>query len=397
MQISLSKTEREPPRHKLGALWNLGFRPFYFLASFFSAASILVWLAEYFGRLPLDAYLRGPMWHAHEMLFGYTVAVAAGFLLTAVRVWTGRATPTGLPLTGLAALWVAGRILVLTPYAGLAAAVNVAFPVAIAATIAIPLIQSGNRRNYFFIGVLAFLGAAELAFHLSVLGLIHLPPTESLGVALDAFLFLLVVMGGRVIPMFTNNGVPNARARRLPVIETLAPASILALLACDLLALPASVLAIVAAACAVIHGCRLWLWHPWRTLRVPLVWILHAGYAWIVVHLVLRAFVASHFVPGIFAIHALTVGAIGSLTLGMMTRTALGHTARPLSAGILEVWCYTLVQLAAIVRVFGGIFVSSQLPLTILMSGLLWSLAFTLYAVGYWPILSRVRLDGKPG
>lgn len=397
MQISLSKTEREPPRHNLGALWNLGFRPFYFLASVFSAASILVWLAEYFGRLPVNAYLRGPLWHAHEMLFGYTVAVAAGFLLTAVRVWTRRATPVGLPLVGLAGLWVAGRVLVLTPYASVAAAVNVAFPLAIATAIAIPLIQSGNRRNYLFIGILAFLGAAELAFHLSLLGLIRLPATASLGLALDAILFLLVVMGGRVIPMFTNNGAPNARARRLPVIEAVAPISILALLACDLLAAPTWAVAIVASACAIIHAARLWLWHPWRARRVPLVWILHAGYGWIVVHLALRAFAAGGLVPGVFAIHALTVGAIGSFTLGMMTRTALGHTARPLRAGALEVSCYALVQLAAIVRVFGGIFCPSQLTLTILVSGLLWALTFALYAAGYWPILSRARLDGKAG
>jgi len=379
------------------ALWNLGFRPFYLLASVFSAGGILVWLAEYSGHIPSDAYLRGPIWHAHEMMFGFTLAVVAGFLLTAVRAWTQRPTPTGWPLAGLAALWILGRVLVLTPYGGAAAAANVAFPLAIAVAIARPLIQSGNRRNYFFIGLLVFLSAAMLALHLSLLGLLPLSPTFSLQAGLDALLFLLVVMGGRVIPMFTNNGAPKAQARRLRWVEAVAPGCILVLLAADLLVAPPTVIAGVAAACALIHAIRLAWWHPWRTVHVPLVWILHAGYAWIVVHLVLRALAIDGLMTGVFAIHALTVGAIGSFTLGMMTRTALGHTARPLQAGKLELACFVLVQMAAIIRVFGGIFISGERGLTVLVSAVLWAAAFGLYATGYWPILSRPRLDGKPG
>ena len=154
------------------ALWSLGFRPFYLLASAFAAVSILLWVCQYTGHLPA-AYMRSPAWHGHEMLYGYTVAVMAGFLLTAVRNWTGMPTPTGRTLMALAALWIAGRVLVLTPFAMAAALVNAAFPVAIAVAIGIPLVRSHNRRNYFFIALLLLLGAAVLAFHLSALAILH--------------------------------------------------------------------------------------------------------------------------------------------------------------------------------------------------------------------------------
>ncbi len=133
------------------ALWNLGFRPFYLLASLFSAFSVLLWAAQFSGYLPAE-YLQGPVWHGHEMLFGYTIAVIAGFLLTAVRAWTNQPTPSGVPLMALAALWVCGRVLVLTPLAMAAAVVNAVFPVAVALAIGIPLLRSRNVRNYFLWG-----------------------------------------------------------------------------------------------------------------------------------------------------------------------------------------------------------------------------------------------------
>ena len=211
------------------ALWNLGFRPFYLLASIFSAFSVLLWAAQFSGYLP-SAYLQGPVWHGHEMLFGYTTAVIAGFLLTAVRAWTNQPTPSGVPLMALAALWVCGRVLVLTPLAMTAAVVNAAFPVAIAVAIGIPLFRSRNVRNYFFVGLLVLMGVLILAVHLALQGRLELPPRLGLQLALDVVLFIMVVMGGRVIPMFTNNGVPGTQATRRPIVERAAPAPRIALL-----------------------------------------------------------------------------------------------------------------------------------------------------------------------
>ena len=387
---------KAPPATADFALWNLGFRPFYLLASVFSAFSVLLWAAQISGHFP-SAYLQGPVWHGHEMLFGYTTAVIAGFLLTAVRAWTNEPTPSGFPLMALATLWVCGRVLVLTPFAMTAAVVNAAFPVAVAVAIGIPMLRSRNVRNYFFVALLVLMGVLILAVHLALQGRFELSPRLGLQLALDVVLFIMVIMGGRVIPTFTNNGVSGANATRHALVEKFALGSVILLFAADLLQLPQTVIAMITLISALAHGVRLYLWKPWRTLATPLVWILHAAYAWIVVHLALRGLFALELLAGSYATHALTVGAIGGLTLGMMTRTARGHTGRPLLADGFEITVFLLIQVAAVVRVFGGIASPGLYVLSVQLSALLWAAAFGLYAVRYWPVLTRPRLDGKPG
>jgi uncharacterized protein involved in response to NO len=377
------------------ALWDLGFRPFYLLASLFAALSVALWAAQYSGWLP-GAYLAGSVWHAHEMLFGYTMAVIAGFLFTAVGNWTQRPTPRGPLLAAFALLWIAGRVLVLTPYALAAAVVNAAFPLAVAAGIAVPLLQAGNRRNYFFIALLGAIGVAALCVHLAILGAIQWPARIGLRAGLDLVLFIVAVVAGRVTPMFTNNAIPGAGAVRSVMVERISLASVLALLAADAMgwSLPA---AIVAGIGAVAHAWRLALWRPWKTLRTPLVWILHASYAWIVIHLALRALAFTGFVPDNLATHALTVGVIGGMTIGMMTRTARGHSGRPLVAGRAEVAAYALVMLAALIRVFGALLAPQWYMASVTLSAACWSAGFATYAVRYAPILVLPRVDGQPG
>ncbi len=285
------------------ALWQTGFRPFYLLASVFAALSIGLWALQFAGWLG-QPYLQGPMWHAHEMLFGFTLAVVVGFLFTAGRNWSNRPTPTGLPLAALAALWVAGRVLVLTPFGWAAAAVNVAFPLVAAVALAVPFIAARNRRNYFFIGLLLLMAVAVLAVHLAQLGLMQLPGWVGIQAALDVMLFIMAVMGGRVIPMFTNNGVPGANATRRPWLEKAALGSVLALLLADALQLQGAPLAALAGVCAAAHLARWALWQPWKTTHTPLVWVLHAAYFWIPVHLVLRVMAAAGWVTPSAATHA---------------------------------------------------------------------------------------------
>lgn len=378
------------------ALWRLGFRPFYLLASAFAALSIVLWALQYCGVLPF-AYLPGPLWHAHEMLFGYTLAVVAGFLLTAVRNWTQRDTPTGAALAAIAALWLAGRVLVLTPFGSAAAIVNAAFPLTIAVSIGVPLLRSGNRRNYFFVGLLVLLAAAVLMIHLAWLGRMSMPPWGGVRLGLDIVLFVIAVMAGRVVPMFTNNGIPGARARRLPWLERAALGSVLLLAVADAAGSQGSWLAALLGAAAACHLLRWLLWQPQRTLHTPLVWVLHLGYAWVPVHLALRALSELQFIASPLATHALTIGAIGGLTIGMMTRTARGHTARPLVADGFEVASYLLVLGAALTRVLLPLLLGGMYLGSVLLSGLLWSAGFALYVVHYWPILTRPRLDGRPG
>jgi uncharacterized protein involved in response to NO len=395
--IPLSEPAAAPAtRAPAFALWDLGFRPFYLAASVFAALSVPLWVAQYAGWLPF-AYVRSAAWHGSEMLLGYTLAVVAGFLFTAVRNWTGRPTPTGNALMALVSLWIAGRVLVATPFALTAALVDAAFPLAVALGIAIPLARAGNRRNYFFIGLLVLFAIAGLVLHLSSLAVLPWSEQPSLRIVLDLLLLVMALMGGRVIPMFTANGVPGTHPKRHAIVEKLALAGIVVLALADALQAPSAVLIALTAALAVVHGTRLALWQPWRVLRTPLVWILHAAYAWIVVHLALRALAAAGAVLESIATHALTVGAIGGLTIGMMTRTARGHTGRVLIADRADVACYVLITLAALARVVGGIALPGAYVATVAVAAVCWSAAFMVYAIAYAPRLLRTRIDGKPG
>jgi len=384
----------ETPRGS--ALWALGFRPFYLLASVFSAVSIAIWSAQFAGWLRAS-YLAGPLWHAHEMLFGFALAVIVGFLFTAGRNWTGRPTPTGVPLALLAALWLTGRVLVATPYSWAAAIVNAAFPIAAAIGLAIPLWAARNRRNYFFVGLLVLMGLADLALHLSLLGVLALPPFLGVRIGLDVLLFVMTVMAGRVVPMFTNNGVPAAGAERRPTLDRIALGTILALTCADVVGLTGTPVALIAAIAAIAHAARWLFWKPWRTLRVPLVWILHAGYAWIAIHLALRSAAELGWIAASPATHALTAGAAGALIIGMMTRTTRGHTARPLQANRFDVAMYLTVVLSAVVRVAVPLALPGSTIAAIVVSAMLWSAGFALFAIGYAPSLVRPRVDGHPG
>ena len=385
-----------PPVAPRSALWELGFRPFFLLASAFAALSIALWALQYTGRLGTP-YLAGPLWHAHEMLFGFVLAVITGFLFTAGRNWSNQPTPTGVTLAALAALWIAGRVLVLTPFGMAAAAVNVAFPLAAAVGLAQALTAGGNRRNHFFVGLLVLLAAAAAVVHLHQLGVLALPGFVGVQLGLDVVLFVMAVIAGRVVPMFTNNAIAGAAAGRRPALERLALGSLPLLLLLDGLQVRGPLFVAVVLLAAGAHLARWSLWQPWKTLRTPLVWVLHVAYLWIPIHLALRACAELGHVPVSAATHALTVGAIGGLVIGMMTRIARGHTARPLVAGRAEIACYALVLLAAPVRVFVPLVAPAATIGALLLSAALWSAGFGLYAVAYWPVLTRPRLDGRPG
>ena len=268
------------------ALWQLGFRPFYLAASSFAALSVGLWTAQHAGWLD-QAYLAGAVWHAHEMLFGFALAVVVGFLLTAGQNWSGRPTASGPRLKALVLLWLAGRVLVLSPFRWAAAIVNVAFPLAAALALALPFIAAGNRRNYFIIALLVVMGIASGAVHLAQLDMLQMPDWLGIRVGLDIVLFIIAVMAGRVIPMFTNNGVAGAGATRHMAIERLALGAVLVLLAADCLHLQGPPMIAVTAIAACAHAARLALWRPWKTWRVPIVWVLHAAYLWIPLHLAL--------------------------------------------------------------------------------------------------------------
>ncbi len=397
---------QEPPRRRSPkgfALWDLGFRPFYLLAAWLALLSVPLWAVQFVGLLSQTG-LRGSLWHAHEMVFGYAMAIVIGFLFTAGRNWSGQPTPTGRPLMLLAALWLLARLLVLSPWVWASMLVNFSVPCLAAWGLWRALHAGVNRRNYFFVLLLVMMGLASAVLHFGAIqhGL-QLPWVGpairgfGLPLALDVLLFMIAVMAGRVVPMFSNNGVPGMNARRDPRLERISLVTVVFLLACDAFGLDGTLLLFPVLLALLAHGLRFWLWQPWRSLKNPLVWVLHAAYGWLLVHLMLRAAATMNWVPVSAATHALTVGVIGMMTLGMITRTALGHTGRPLKAGVVETASYLALFAAGLIRVFLPLVLPPALYWSVGISSAFWALAFALYLWRYSPILLRARVDGLPG
>ena len=374
----------------MSALFALAFRPFYLLAALGAAAGVVGWVAMLEGRIDAVSFLPGVLWHQHEMVFGFALAVIAGFLLTAGRVWTGLPTPTGGPLAALALHWLAARVFMITGPAPLAAAVDGAFPFVLAAVVARVIFGSRNARNYFVVALLVALGSADLAFHLGFEEL-------AVRVALYLVLTLVVVMAGRVVPSFTANALPRARVVRRPRLDRWSVAATLAAFAGDALGLGAWVVAPAALAAAGLHVARQAGWAPLATRREPLLWSLHAAHAWFPVALVLLALASMDIVPRAAALHAFGAGVLGGTVMAMITRTALGHTGRALAAGRAETLAYVLVHAGALLRLLATLAPGIGYMELVGASGLAWSAAFLVYFAVYLPRLMRPRPDGKPG
>lgn len=387
---------------KQRVLFALGFRTFYSLAAGFAIAAIVAWLLYLSGVFHAGGYLRGIFWHSHEMVFGFAIAVMAGFLLTAVRNWTGLATPTGPALAALAAVWLAGRALVISGPPLLAAAVDVAFVPLLAIAIAAPIIKSRNRRNYKIVVLLLLVALANIVYHLAALG--PLPAWlayTTVVTAMDLITLVYAIVAGRVIPAFTRNAIPESEPRQAGWLEFLSFASLLSIIGLrlvgDWVPVPAVAPAALLIVAAVSHAFRLALWQPQTTAGNALLWMLSVAYSWLPIALFLRALAQYSIVGEAVWIHALTVGAISSLMLAMMMRSTLGHTGRALEAGNMDMAMYLLLQLAAILRVTAGLFPASYYGTMVIISGSFWALAFAMFVVRYAPMLFRPRIDGKPG
>lgn len=404
MTASAATTERRRSgKGSVSATLALGFRPFYLAGSAFAALAIPLSMLQFQGLLVLDGYLTGAAWHVHEMLFGFVPAIMAGFLFTAVRAWTGLPTPSGLPLAGFLLLWLAGRVLIATGPAALAVPVDLAFLPALAVVLALRIWQSAARRNLVVVLLVALMAAGNLLFHLGEKDLAgDLAGPEAAVVALDVMALLMAMIGGRAIPAFIANAAPDVRPRRRAWLELLGFASLAALLCADALSLWGLVgsgwLAALCALVAVTQAMRLCLWSPFATRREPLLWSLPLAYAWIPAAFALRAcdLTLDGVLPAL-GLHALTLGAMAGLMLALMTRSALGHTGRSLRAGAAETAAYLLIHAAALLRVVLPLLWPQAYEAALISSSLLWSAAFLIFLVRYWPILTRPRADGLPG
>ena len=367
-----------------------------------AAGAWLVVLHRMYGGGAGSVFPHGAMaphlWHGHEMLFGYAGAAIAGFFLTAVPNWTGREPVRGPLLGALALTWLAGRMAfwsaaILQP--ALVAVLDLAFVPFLTVLVVRALSGGWSRRNAIFLPVFAALFAGNVLFHLDAAGIVSGHGSRGLLLALDAVLFLVALLGGRVIPAFTTNALRRAGEERLPVsrpqVEAAALLSIAALAIADLFAPDSAAAGAIAAATALIHAIRLAGWRGHRTLAEPILWIIHLGYTWLVVGFVLKALASlGGLLPATAASHAFTIGAIGSMTLGVMSRAALGHTGRELKVSPTITTAYLLVSASASARILGPLFWPGA-HAWIGASAILWITAFFLFAAIYAPILTLPR------
>lgn len=379
----------------------LGFRPFYLGAATFALLAIPLWVALFLGHWEISMALPPLFWHAHEMLFGFAIAVILGFLLTAVKAWTGLATPRGAFLGALALLWLGARVAAVTgPYA-LYAVLDLALLPLVATVLTALLLRAGNRRNLPLAAMLMLLALANGVFHLSVIGAIEVSPFTPLYAALSLIVMIESVIAGRVIPAFTMSATPGLKLKVRTPLERAA----LALTALALLlwvSAPAAGLwgmagGVALSLAALAHAWRLLQWRPALTRHRPILWILHLAYAWIPLGLALLALAQFGWIGVSSGVHALAIGATAGLIIGMVTRTARGHTGRPLQVSKAEVTAYVLVMGAAAVRVLLPLAMPQWLPMALVIAAVAWSVAFAIYLFIYTPWLLQTRFDGKDG
>ncbi len=395
--VAAPRTARAEPLH--GAPWlRLGFRPFYLAAAAFAALAIPLWVAVVLGQVTLPTTMAPLLWHAHEMLFGFAAAVIVGFLLTAGKAWTGLATPRGATLAGLAGLWLAARVAALVAPYPVYAALDVLLLPLVAGLLATVLLRARNHRNLPLPGILLLLATANAIFHLAALGVVDLPPMSALHGALAAIVMIECLIGGRVIPSFTLSATPGLRSRVQAKLELPTLLCTALGLASWVFAPPGPLTAVLLGGAAVLQLHRLWTWQSFATRGRPILLVLHVAYAWIPIGLSLLALSALGVLGASAGVHALAVGATGGLVIGMITRTARGHTGRPLQVSRLEVAAYALVLAAALLRVLVPLIAPQGVygP-TLIAAAIAWSGAFVLYLWVFTPWLLATRLDGKDG
>jgi uncharacterized protein involved in response to NO len=386
----------------MAQLFAYGFRPNFLAAGIAAAALVPLWIAGVTGGVELPVRWPGSLWHGHELLFGFVAAAIGGFLLTAVPSWTGQRGFGGRPLVALAAVWLLGRVAPFAPAAVpdlLVALVDLAYLPVVGALVA-PLLFRTKNRNRVLLLVLAALTLCNAAFHWFVAHGEAAAASLALLATVNVAILLTTVIGGRIVPAFTNSGLratPGAVKPSLPWLATLVVGATVLVVAVDLVAPRTAAAGIVAAAAGTAHAVRASRWAPLRTGGVPLVWVLHAGYAWIPLGLLLKAVALLAGAPfAAFWLHALTAGALATMILAVMTRASLGHTGRELRAAPATVAAYLLLTGAALVRVFGPA-TGADYRAVLVLAAALWAAAFAAYLLVYAPILASPRADGKPG
>lgn len=373
----------------MGALFSYGFRPFFLLASLSAASFVGTWVGRLFYPKLFSFGRVDVTWHAHEMLFGFTMAMVAGFLLTAVPNWTETEPRKGRSLMFLSAIWLLGRLSMFMPRSPLASTLDLAFVPALLILLVPALWKRFAGKTFIFVPILGGLWVGNLLYHLETLGI---GSSGGFGttLTLTGIQLLLVIIGGRVIPFFASKRL-SSTPRKWMVIEALSVGSIMML---PFLAfLPLWALWAWTLSVGLFHGVRVWGWYHKGVWGEPLLWVLYLGYAWIPVGSTLMGLGHLGYFPPSAGLHALTSGAIGTIGIGIMARASLGHTGRALKAPSPVVMSFMLVLAASLLRVLGPL-TGLEPRLYLVGSGTAWSLGFLVFFVTYFPILTRPRADG---
>jgi len=386
-------------------LWRQAFRPFFLFGSVFGIVAMAGWLSFLNGHIYFSPFGNPVFWHAHEMIFGFVAAFIVGFLLTAVQNWTGLRAVNGIPLALLFSQWLLARILLATS-TGLPnwfiVLIDVSFFVSAAVLMGALVIKANNKRNLFFVPVLLLLGGVNLLSHIGVM--INSPEYTQQGLysAVLLITLLMIVIGGRVIPMFTANGTSTQKILPQPLLEGACIAFAVLFVFIFILGLHKTfnptLLGGLFAIASVCHAMRVLRWRVWVTFTAPLVWPLHLAYCFIPLGFGLFSLHYFGFNFSITAcIHALTAGAMSTLILAMIARVSLGHTGRKLHIHLSMVFAFALIITAAAGRVLSYFVPALSGNAGYLLAGSTWILAFSLYLINYTSILLSPRADNKLG
>jgi len=384
-------------KSKTPVLLSYAFRPFFLFNGIFAVLIIFAWIMTLHGKGLATAT---PLWHSHEMLIGFSLAAVAGFSLTAVANWTGRTAIHGLPLASLVTSWLLGRLAMmlsgwLPP--NLVFLLDMLFPILLSFLLGREIIAGRSRRNYPLVAIVVVVAALNVLYHLGARQ--WLPGSDRLAIYLliHTLLLLVTIIAGRIVPSFTGNWLRMQGQTKMPVNSDMI--NKLSLLLTLVVGLSASFLPVhpmtgwLAFAAALVHGFRLSRWKAFSTTSNPLLFVLHAAYLWLPIgYALLACSVFGWLFPPTAALHALTMGAIGSIVLAVTTRVSLGHTGRPLHAARLTVLAYWVLMLAVLLRILGPLNAENYM-LMIDLSALGWMLAFGLFTWVYWPILGRAKVS----
>ncbi|GMV25248.1 MAG: hypothetical protein AMXMBFR58_12790 [Phycisphaerae bacterium] len=369
------------PRGPRFAFFEDAFRPFYLLAAIFAAVAIPLWVVMWVYGVPSTA-IPALFWHGHEMVFGFGVAVIIGFLFTAARNWTGLPLPSGVPLAFLVAMWLTARAGMFAFYGVAVAVIDVLLLLIVAVVLGIKFVRARNLGSIPLMAVLLSLCAANAVFHAAVLGTLTISPIAATEAGLLCVVLVELIIGGRVVPAFTASGAPGVRQFRSAALNWVAIAAATLAILADLLPVgpvPAGAVAVTAGLLLLVQSIG---WNPIAALPKPMLWILHVSYAWIPVGLILLGLSRFTDVPRSAAIHALAVGSMGGLIIGMMTRTALGHCGMPVRAGRAEIASFFLIVVSVAARLTAAL-VPPVYNAGLVVAAGSWAAAFAIYAAAY--------------